>query len=67
MRPRPTSDIDLPVDFLPGAEIDLVDYARLMPDLSQLVGRKVDLVSNNGLKPLIRAWVLEGARLWYTA
>jgi len=33
----------------------------LMLDLSQLLGRKVDLVSKNGLKPLIRASVLEEA------
>jgi predicted nucleotidyltransferase len=64
---RPESDIDLLVDFLPDAEIDLVDYAGLMLDLSHLVGRKVDLVSKNGLKPLIRASVLAEARLLYAA
>jgi predicted nucleotidyltransferase len=64
---RPDSDIDLLVDFLPDAEIDLVDYASLMLDLSNLLGRKVDLISKNGLKPLIRASVLEEARLLYAA
>jgi len=59
---RPDSDIDLLVEFLPGAEVDLVDYAGLMLDLSKLLGRKVDLVSKNGLKPLIRNSVLEEAR-----
>ena len=49
---RPDSDIDLLVDFLPGAEIDLVEYAGLMLELSHLLQRKVDLVSKNGLKPL---------------
>jgi predicted nucleotidyltransferase len=44
-----------------------VDYAGLMLDLSDLLGRKVDLVSKNGLKPLIRASVLEEARLLYAA
>ena len=53
--------------FLPDADIDLVDYAGLMLDLSHLLGRKVDLVSKNGLKPLIRASVLEEARLLYAA
>jgi len=48
-------------------KIDLVDYAGLMLDLSQLLGRKVDLVSKNGLKPLIRASVLKEARLLYAA
>ena len=48
-------------------EIDLVDYAGMMLDLTQLAGRKVDLVSKNGLKPLIRASVLEEARLLHAA
>src|ERR1017187_3514210 len=60
-------DIDMLVSFLPDADIDLVDYAGLMLDLSHLLGRKVDLVSKNGLKPLIRASVLEEARLLYAA
>jgi predicted nucleotidyltransferase len=64
---NPDSDIDLLVEFLPGAQVDLVDYAGLMLDLSRLVGRRVDLVSKNGLKPLIRSSVLEAARLLYAA
>ena len=64
---RRDSDIDMLVEFLPDAGIDLVDYAGLMLDLSHLLGRKVDLVSKNGLKPLIRASVLEEARLLYAA
>ena len=64
---RPDSDIDMLVEFLPGADIDLVDYAGLMLDLSQLLGKKVDLVSKNGLKPQIRASVLEQAQLLYAA
>jgi predicted nucleotidyltransferase len=63
----PTSDIDILVEFLPGSEIDLVDYAGLMLDLSTLLGRKVDLLSKNGLKPLIRSSILEEARLLYAA
>jgi len=64
---RPDSDIDLLVEFLPDAQIDLVDSAGLMLDLSRLLGRKVDLVSKNGLKSLIRDSVLEEARLVYAA
>src|SRR5215471_1051698 len=52
---RQDGDIDLLVEFLPEAEVDLVDHAGLMLDLAELLGRKVDLVSKNGLKPLIRA------------
>jgi predicted nucleotidyltransferase len=64
---RPDSDIDLLVEFLPDAHIDLVDHAGLMLDLSQLLGKKVDLVSKNGLKPRIRPSVLRDARLLYAA
>jgi predicted nucleotidyltransferase len=64
---RPDSDIDLLVDFLPEAEVDLVDYAGLMLDLSTLLGRKVDLVSKSGLKPRIRSSVLGEARTVYAA
>jgi uncharacterized protein len=42
---RPQSDIDLLVEFLPGAKVDLFGYSGLMLDLSKLIGRKVDLVS----------------------
>jgi predicted nucleotidyltransferase len=64
---RPDSDIDLLVDFLPHAQTGLLDYAGLMLDLEDLLGRKVDLVSRNGLKPLIRASVIEEARRLYAA
>jgi predicted nucleotidyltransferase len=64
---RPESDIDLLVEFLPNAKVDLVDHAGLMLDLAQVLGRKVDLVSKRGLKPLIRDSVLAEARLLYAA
>jgi len=64
---RPASDIDLLVEFLPNANVDLMDFAGLMLDLSDLTGRKVDLVSKNGLKPRIRASVIQEARLLYAA
>ncbi len=64
---RPDSDIDILVDFIPERAVDLVDYAGLMLDLSRLAGRKVDLVSKNGLKPSIRASVLGEARPLYAA
>jgi hypothetical protein len=64
---RPDSDVDLLVEFIPDAKVDLFEYAGLMLDLSELIGRKVDLVSKKGLKPLIRASVLQEARLVYAA
>jgi predicted nucleotidyltransferase len=64
---RPDSDIDVLVEFMPDAKIGLIAYAGLMLDLSELMGRKVDLVSKRGLKPLIRSSVLDEARLLYAA
>ena len=64
---RPDSDIDLLVEFLPKAEVGLVEHAGLMLDLERLLGRKVDLVSKNALKPRIRPYVLADARLVYAA
>src|SRR4051794_15535403 len=64
---RPDSDIDILVVFQPNAKVGLIEYARLMSELSDLMGRKVDLVSKPGLKPLIRDAVLQDARLLYAA
>jgi predicted nucleotidyltransferase len=64
---RSDSDIDLLVDFLPEAEPGLLDHAGLMLDLSELLGRNVDLVSKNGLRPLIRDSVTRDARRLYAA
>lgn len=64
---RPNSDIDFLVEFLPGAKVDLFDYSGLMLALGDLVGRKVDLVTKKGLKPLIRESVLQEARPVYEA
>ena len=64
---RPDSDIDLLVEFLPNVPVGLIEHAGLMLDLERLIGRKVDLVSKNGLKPRIRSSVLADARLIYAA
>jgi uncharacterized protein len=64
---RPESDFDLLVEFLPNAEPGLLDHAGLMLDLSELLGRKVDLVSKNGLKPQIRETVIRESHRLYAA
>jgi predicted nucleotidyltransferase len=55
------------VEFLPDAEVGLLEHAGLMLDLSELLGRKVDLVSKRGLKRLIRDSILEEALPVYAA
>ena len=64
---RPDSDLDLLVEFLPNVGVGLLEHAGLMLDLQKLLGRKVDLVSKNGLKPRIRSYVLADAQLVYAA
>jgi hypothetical protein len=64
---HPDSDIDLLVDFPPDANVGLIEHAGLTLELARLLGRRVDLVSKNGLKPRIRASVLRDARPVYAA
>lgn len=64
---RPDSDIDLLVDFLPGARPGLLGVSAMMRELSALLGHRVDLAVKPALKPLIRAGVLADARLIYAA
>ena len=63
----PESDIDFLVEFEDDAEVGLLEFAALMRELAEATGRKVDLVSKRGLKPLIRDSVLGEARLAYAA
>jgi hypothetical protein len=64
---RPDSDVDLLVEFRPEAEIGFIEYGGLMLALSELLGRKVDLVSRPALKPLLRDAILSEALPLYAA
>ncbi len=44
----PGSDIDLLVDFEPGSS--LLDLMRMSDELTELLGRQVDVVSRGGLR-----------------
>lgn len=52
---RPDSDIDLLVEFEPGR--GLLAHAALIRELEQLLGCRVDVASQNGLKARIRSTV----------
>jgi predicted nucleotidyltransferase len=54
----PASDVDLLVDLRP--EVGL-EYIALWQDLQDLLGRKVDLVTEQGLPPYLRPRVLKEA------
>jgi uncharacterized protein len=64
---RPESDVDLLVSFAPAARVTLLTLARMQRELEALVGRKVDLVPKDGLKPTIRNHILATARVLYAA
>ncbi len=57
---RPDSDVDLLVELEPGRS--LLDLGGLLTDLQTLLGRKVDVVSDKGLRDRIRGQVLQEAR-----
>lgn len=54
------SDIDFLVEFEPGRS--LLDHAALVLDLEELLGRKVDVVTEGGLYWLLRRRILKEAR-----
>lgn len=64
---QPNSDFDFLVDFLPEARPGLLGVSAMTRELSELLGRRVDLAVRPALKPLIRANVLAEARLLYAA
>lgn len=60
------SDVDILLDFAPDAHWSLFDLVDMKEQLTQLFGRKVDVVTKNGLKSsqnqLLREEILSTAR-----
>lgn len=56
---RDDSDLDLLVTFEPGRS--LVDHAGLVMALEDLLGRRVEIASDRGLRPRVRGRVLQEA------
>ncbi|WP_114312698.1 nucleotidyltransferase family protein [Thermus caldifontis] len=63
----PESDVDLLVEFEPGTRVGFLTLARMARELSQLMGRPVDLVPRSGLKPAIREAVEGEEQVIYAA
>jgi predicted nucleotidyltransferase len=55
----PASDIDLLVEMEPGRS--LLDFVRLWQELEDLLGVRVDLVSEGGISPYLREEILSEA------
>jgi predicted nucleotidyltransferase len=57
---RDDSDVDLLVEFEPGRS--LLDHAALTLDLQELLGRKTDVVTEDGVYWLLRRRIMKEAR-----
>jgi len=62
---NPDSDVDLLVEYEPTARITLLDMAALQREMSEVVGRPVDLGTPRSLSPYIRDRVLSEAQIIY--
>jgi hypothetical protein len=62
---RPESDIDILVEFEPGSRVSLLDIAGMELELSDRLGRKVDLRTAGDLSRYFRDEVVAGAVVQY--
>ena len=62
---RPDSDIDVLVEFQPGANVGLIALAELEIQLSQVFGFPAEIHTIRGLNPLFRDEVLRSAEVQY--
>ena len=64
----PESDVDVLVSFAPNARLSLFDFVEMQDELSEIFGRKVDLVSRGGLRnPFRRHEILNTRQVVYAA
>jgi predicted nucleotidyltransferase len=64
---RPDSDIDMLVDYFPDAQPSLFDLIKLKDELSDRLGRPVDLGVKRALKPRYKDRILAEAHVIYAA
>ena len=64
---RPDSDVDVLVEFEPKARVSLFDMAGMELELTEMLGRKVDLRTPKELSRYFRDEVLAQAQIQYTA
>jgi predicted nucleotidyltransferase len=61
----PESDIDVLVEFQPGAKVGLITLAGMEIELSGILGRKAEMHTVRGLNPQFRDEVLRRAEVQY--
>jgi predicted nucleotidyltransferase len=64
---RPTSDVDVLVEFLPGRTPGLLYFGGMLVELSELLGREVDLKTPMDLSRYFRHEVLHEAKPLFAA
>ena len=64
---RPDSDLDLLVEFVPGAPVGYLEMAEIQFGLSELLGREVDLRTPQELSRYFRDEVVRGAETIYAS
>lgn len=62
---RPDSDVDILVEFLPDARVSLFKMAAMERELSEVIGRKVDLRTPGDLSRYFRQEVLDEAEVQF--
>ena len=64
---RPSSDVDMLVEFLPGRTPSLLDFAGMQLEMSEFIGREVQLCTPPMLSRYFRDEVLREARPLHAA
>lgn len=64
---RQDSDVDVLVELEPGHRVGLIAFAKIERELSELIGRKVDLRTPGDLSPYFRDAVVRSAVVQYAA
>ena len=64
---NPDSDIDILVKFEPDAGVGYLRFFEIQDQLIELLGREVDLFTENSLKPFARETALQTKKVIYAA
>lgn len=59
------SDVDILVEFKPTAKIGFFEFVRLQRRLSEIVGKKVDLLTTEAISKFFKEKVIKEAELVY--
>ena len=63
----PQSDVDVLVEFTPQAQFTLIDMVRMQDELSEIIGRHVDLRTKGFLSRYFREEVVAEAEVEFVA